>query len=134
MSASFRAFVVDENQRGRNLGLDHLLVLQHLLRHAEADTTQVLRLVAAVHRKLARPGDPERDRRTDWEAAKTRVLSVLAQRAAKGEPGLSNEEARSITLLDREQIKRLMRELRDEGGVMAEGRGRSARWIARPKA
>ncbi|NLA38813.1 MAG: hypothetical protein GX882_05425 [Methanomicrobiales archaeon] len=42
------------------------------------------------------PGHPDRDRRTDWEAAKTRVLSVLRQRAEHGEAGLSNAERTDI--------------------------------------
>ena len=50
-----------------------------------------------VHRRLAGPGHPERDRRIDWEAAKTRILSVLMERAKRGEPGISNMEIRQIT-------------------------------------
>ena len=64
-----------------------------------------------LHRRLSAPGHPERDRRIDWEAAKTRVLSVLMDRAKRGEPGLSNEEIRRITHLDRNQARRLMQEL-----------------------
>ena len=56
-------------------------------------------------------------------------LDVVRQRKARGEDGLSNEEARAITLLGREQIKRLMRELREEGHVRVIGSGRAARWI-----
>jgi ATP-dependent DNA helicase RecG len=85
-----------------------------------------------LHRRLSAPGHPERDRRIDWEAAKTRVLSVLKQRAGRGEPGLSNAEIRQITHLDRNQVVRLMRELRREHPeIQAPGRGRWARyeWI-----
>jgi len=67
-----------------------------------------------LHRRLSAPGHPERDRRIDWEAAKTRVLSVLMDRAKRGEPGLSNEEIRRITHLDRNQARRLMQELMKE--------------------
>jgi len=67
-----------------------------------------------LHRRLSAPGHPERDRRIDWEAAKTRVLSVLMDRAKRGEPGLSNEEIRRITHLDRNQARRLMLELTNE--------------------
>jgi hypothetical protein len=42
-----------------------------------------------------------RDRRIDWEAAKTRVLSVLKLRSERKEAGLSNAEIRKITHLDR---------------------------------
>ncbi|HPM62051.1 MAG TPA: hypothetical protein PK955_06195, partial [Methanoregulaceae archaeon] len=60
------------------------------------------------------PGHPDRDRRIDWEAAKTRVLSVLRQRAGRGERGLSNAEIRQITHLDRYQVVRLMQQLQEE--------------------
>lgn len=83
----------------------------------------------ALHRRLAAPGHPERDRRIDWEAAKTRVLSVLRQRTQRNEPGLSNAEIRGITHLDRAQVKRLMAELVREGGTCLEGRGRGAVWV-----
>src|SRR6266581_3532503 len=56
-----------------------------------------------LHRRLSAPAHPERDRRLDWEAAKTRVLSVLKQRAERKEPGLSNADVRAITHFDRRQ-------------------------------
>jgi ATP-dependent DNA helicase RecG len=67
-----------------------------------------------LHRRLSAPGHPERDRRINWEAAKTRVLSILMDRAKRGEPGLSNAEIRGITHLDRNQARRLMQELMEE--------------------
>lgn len=81
-----------------------------------------------LHRRLSVPGHPERDRRIDWEAAKTRVLSILKQRAERGEPGLSNAEIRRITHFDRAQVKRFMAELKREEAVIVSGRGRGARW------
>ena len=76
---------------------------------------------------MAAPGDPGRDRRLDWEAVKTRVLSILKQKARRGEVGLSNKEIRAITLLDRNQVGRLMRELRAEApGVVTKGHGAGA--------
>jgi len=87
------------------------------------------RLRSDLHRRLSAPGHPERDRRIDWEAAKTRVLSILKQRAERGESGLSNAEIRQITHLDRNQVVRLMRELRQENPQIQEpGRGRWARY------
>lgn len=47
-----------------------------------------------IYRRLAGPGLPERDRRIDWEAAKTRILSILKQRSGRDEPGLSSKEIR----------------------------------------
>ena len=81
-----------------------------------------------LHRRLSLPGHPERDRRIDWEAAKTRVLSILKQRAERGEPGLSNAEIRQITHFDRAQVKRLMAELNRETAATLTGKGRGARW------
>ena len=72
------------------------------------------RLREGLHTRLALPGHPERDHRLDWEAAKTRVLSLLKQRAERLEPGLSNLELRQITRLGRKDIVTLMAELRTE--------------------
>lgn len=80
-----------------------------------------------LHRKLAAPGHPERDRRIDWEAAKTRILSVLKDRARRGGAGLTNQEIRQITHYDRNQVVRLMQELRTENPrIQLSGTGRGA--------
>jgi len=164
LSPPFRAFVAEEGKRGVDLSVDHLLVLQHMLRHPEIDSPTAARLcqrpqeeireilsrmerdlgyvdrggsgrgtywtlTADTHARLAAPGDADRDRRTDWEAAKTRVHSILRQRWERGEPGLSNADIRRVTLLDRGQVKRLMVELAGEGIAAVQGRGRAARWI-----
>ena len=82
-----------------------------------------------LHSRLSVPGHPERDRRIDWEAAKTRVLSILKQRAERGEPGLSNAEIRQITHFDRNQARRLMMELMKENrSIKMEGEKRWARY------
>ncbi|OGP91927.1 MAG: AAA family ATPase [Deltaproteobacteria bacterium RBG_16_48_10] len=164
ISASFRAFVEEESKRGYGLGVDHLLILQYLLRHAELDTATAVRLCQRpeteirevlsemergleylerggtgrgtywvlrpeLHRRLSASGHPERDRRIDWEAAKTRVLSVLKMRAERSEPGLTNREIRQITHLDRGQTYRLMRQLIQENpAIKPPWRGRYARY------
>ncbi|GIV04368.1 MAG: hypothetical protein KatS3mg015_3198 [Fimbriimonadales bacterium] len=156
--------MAEEADKGRILTVEDLLIIQHLLRHPEIDTTMAARITqqsegdaretlsrmerdlgylegggtgrgtywnlrADLHRRLSAPGHPERDRRIDWEAAKTRVLSVLKQRAERGEPGLSNAEIRQITHLDRNQVFRLMKELRKENSeIKGPGRGRWARY------
>ncbi len=56
------------------------------------------------------------------------MREFLKQRAERGEPGLSNVHIRQVTYLDRGQVKRLMDELRTEGGVRLNGSGRGARW------
>lgn len=149
LSVPFRMFVAEEGDKGRILTVEHLLIIQHLLRHPEIDTTSAARLIQHsdpearemlnrmetefgylerggtgrgtywtlrhdLHHRLSAPGHPERDRRIDWEAAKTRVLSVLMDRAKRGEPGLSNEEIRQITHYDRNQSRRLILALMKE--------------------
>jgi len=82
-----------------------------------------------IHRRLAGPGHPERDRRIDWEAAKTRILSVLMERARREEPGISNAEIRQITHYDRNQARRLMQDLiRENPQVKQSGEKRWARY------
>jgi ATP-dependent DNA helicase RecG len=164
LSVPFRMFVTEEADRGHILSVENLLIIQHLLRHPEIDTTTAARMTQQtepdaretlssmetdmgylerggtgrgtywalrhdLHRRLSMPGHPERDRRIDWEAAKTRVLSVIKQRAERGEPGLSNAEIRQIIHFDRNQVVRLMIELRRENpNIQSPGRGRWARY------
>ena len=165
-SAPFRAFAAEQAALGRELGVDHLLILHWLLRHPELRLDEAARLTQrpeevvretlaqmagpwallerggggrdlywmldpALHRRLEGDGLPERDRRIRWEAAKTRILSVLQDRARRGAPGLSNAEARGITHLGRSQVKRLLDELRREAGIRVEGGGAHARWTMR---
>lgn len=166
LSPAFRAFVAEEDKNSKRLSVDHLLILQYLLRHAELDIAEASRIcqrhqteareslsrlekygylerggtgqgtywlmATELYRRLSAPGYPERDRRIDWETAKTRVLSVLKLRAGKGEDGLSNTEIRQITHLNRHQVLQLMRELRAENPAISEpGRGRGARYNIR---
>ena len=154
-------FVAEESRNGRDLGVDSLLSLQHLLKHTEIETSvaaglcqraepQMREQLASMekagyiehggtgrgaywtlrpelHRRLAGAGHHERDRRIDWEAAKTRVLSILMERAKRGEIGLSNQEIRQITHYDRFQVIRLMKELmRENSAIQPPGRGKQA--------
>jgi len=52
--------------------------------------------------------------RIDWEGTQTRVLSILKQRAEAGESGLSNADLRKFTAYDRDQVGRMMREIRKQ--------------------
>jgi ATP-dependent DNA helicase RecG len=164
LSVPFRMFVAEESDRGRLLSLEHLLIVQHLLRHPEIDTSIAARITHRgesdvrevlthmetslgylerggtgrgtywilrhdLHRRLSAPGHPERDRRIDWEAAKTRVLSILMDRARRGQPGLSNEEIRQVTHYDRNQSRRLIMELMKENELVKQkGERRWARY------
>jgi ATP-dependent DNA helicase RecG len=161
----FRKFVAEESQSGHHLGLDELLVIQYLLRHAELETTQAAALcqrseaqmrntlsqmerdraylerggtgrgaywvLAAKLVQRLRPGSrDEAQRRIDWEGAKTRVLSILKQRAERGEGGITNKEIRAITHYDRNQSYRLMKELRSENRrIKSESHGKGAHYV-----
>lgn len=148
LNAAFRLFVAEESRQGRNLGVDSLLILQHLLKHPEIETSIAATLCqrsepemreclatmeqhgyverggsgrstywsmsSGLYNQLSQDGNSEKRRRIDWEAAKTRVLSILMERAKRSEPGISNEEIRRITHFDRNQVRRLMEELCSE--------------------
>lgn len=164
LSPAFRLFVAEESRQGRDLNVDTLLILRHLLRHLEIETAKAAQLCQrtepqmrehlasmeragyiehggsgrgaywtlrpALHRQLAEPGHPERDRRIDWEAAKARILSILMERARRGEGRLSNKEIRLIAHFDRNQVTRLMKELRDDHPqVISTGHGAGAGYI-----
>ena len=82
-----------------------------------------------LYNRLADGGRGEARRRIDWEAAKTRVLSILMERARRSEPGLSNKEIRQITRFDRFQARRLMQELmRENNDLRQVGERRWARY------
>lgn len=162
LNAAFRMFVAEEGGHGRNLGVDELLLLRHLIQRPEIDTgtaaTLCQRSEIEIRERLSAMeseryiehggkgrgsywcihpdlynrftgGDQgEARRRIDWEAAKTRVLSILMERARRGDPGLSNKEIRQITRFDRNQVFRLMTELRQENSdLQPPGRGKHAR-------
>ncbi|WP_027962107.1 RNA-binding domain-containing protein [Halomonas halodenitrificans] len=83
----------------------------------------------ALYTHLMADGKADKRRRIDWDAAKTRVLSILIERARRGEPGLSNKEIRQITRFDRNHAYRLMRELREENPqIQPPGKGKHARY------
>lgn len=161
----FRKFVAEESRGGHHLGLDELLVIQYLLRHAELETTQAAQLCQRAEAQMRntlsqmerdrgylerggtgrgaywvlsaqlaqrlRPGSQdEAQRRIDWEGAKTRVLSMLKQRAERGEGGMANKEIRAITHYGRNQVIRLMHELQGEAPqIKRTGHGAGSRYL-----
>lgn len=87
-----------------------------------------------LYNRLAADGQSEKRRRIDWEAAKTRVLSILMERAKRGEAGLSNKEVRQVSHFDRNQVYRLMTELRMENPrIKPPGKGQSAKYVYEKK-
>lgn len=86
-------------------------------------------LAPDLHERLAEPGQVLRDRRLDWEAVKARVLSLLVERARRGQPGLANADLRQITRLSRRHVLRLMQELMTaHPEIQPPGRGRWGRY------
>jgi predicted HTH transcriptional regulator len=81
------------------------------------------RLTAATYEQLGEAAAYDVDARLSRENHKGRVLAALARRA------LANADIREITQLDRQGAKRLIQELRDEGRVVQQGRGRASRWV-----
>lgn len=80
-----------------------------------------------MHQLLSDSGDNKQNRRIDREAAKTRILSILMERARRGEKGLTNSDIRKIIHYDRNQVYQLMKELQREGSrIRWSGRGQSA--------
>jgi ATP-dependent DNA helicase RecG len=85
-----------------------------------------------LHTRLQESSNLEHSRRINWDAAKTRVLSVLMERAMRGDTGLSNREIRQITHYSRYQVIRLMKELmRENSDIQPPGRGKQAVYLYR---
>ncbi len=83
---------------------------------------------ADLYKRLFKEGQDEIYQPIDWETAKARVLRILMERARLGEAGLSNKEIRRITRLNRNQVYRLMTELRRENpDLQPPGRGKYAK-------
>jgi len=82
-----------------------------------------------VRDKLARPQDRGRNRGSEWDLAKARVLGVVRSRAAKGEAPLANADVRRITGFDRHRVYRLVQQLVAEGAVRIDGHGRAATYV-----
>lgn len=85
-----------------------------------------------LYNRLADDNQGEARRRITWEAAKTRLLSILMERAERCEPGLSNTEIRQLTRFDRSQARRLMHQLmQEDANVCQEGERRWTRYVYR---
>lgn len=113
---------------------DHLAAMEKngFIEHGGSERGTFWALRPELHRRLAGPGHHERDHRIEWEAAKTRVLSILVERAKRGEEGLSKQEIRQITRFDRFKVIRLINELsQKEPRLEPAGRGRYARYAYR---
>ncbi|MCP4687997.1 MAG: hypothetical protein GY859_08110 [Desulfobacterales bacterium] len=98
-----------------------------------ADVKDRWRLRPELFRKVDAHGDVEPNRFLDREGAKDRIIKILEHRSEREKNGLSNAEIREITMASRDQVKRFMAELKDEGRVMTKGKGGGAVWVYKHK-
>jgi ATP-dependent DNA helicase RecG len=122
-------------QRTDTEARDILHTMEHergYLEHGGSGRSLYWALHPAIYRELELNGHPYGDRRTEWEAAKMHVLSMLRQQKNSPENYLTNTDIRKITRLNRDQVKRLMRELRDQHPqITYTGNRRSAKYYYR---
>ncbi|ADH86833.1 ATP-binding protein [Desulfurivibrio alkaliphilus] len=116
----------EEQARGVLADMEHL----HYLERGGSGKGTYWTLSPELHSRLQESGTLEHSRRINWDAAKTRVLSILMDRAQRGDAGLSNREIRQITHYSRYQVIRLMKELmRENSAIQPPGRGKHAVYI-----
>lgn len=119
-------------QRTDTQARDILHAMEHTrgyLEHGGSGKSIYWSIHPSVHKDLELTGHPYGDRRIDWEAAKLHVLSVLKQQKNSPDNSLTNHEIRAITKLGREQVKRLMRELREQHPeIICEGERRLSKY------
>jgi hypothetical protein len=159
----FVRFVTDEERERRELDLDDLILLRAAADRGEIDRwtgSRVLQLTeddAAEKLKSLRErqyldprgrgkgtayrlarrlsdllrGTPATDDDVvlDREAVRLRLLKVLAERGS-----LTNAEIRRLSGFGRQEVIRLMRELRNSGDVVLQGKGRAAVYRPAPAA
>ena len=158
LSVPFHGFTVAEERCGRSLGVDHLLILSRLSRDREVGLAAAARLCHRTEEQaretlgvmeadfgyLERIGSDESwtlthelrrrilaagEEPEDWVVLKGRVLRAMRRGSETGDPSLANLDVRRITGLDRHQVRRLIGELRAEGLVTLNGRGRGTRYV-----
>lgn len=157
LTAGYRHMIGYLTDKGHDLSADHLLVIHYLMRHrritlqeaqdicyqrpervmdeimTELERMEIAKslgkgrgrffeLTMAAHKMLVDGISYDRDRTLDVEAIKVRVLSILKDRP------LSNKEISQIGELTRNQVFKLMSELRRDGHVECQGHGKSALW------
>jgi ATP-dependent DNA helicase RecG len=161
-SVPFRAFVESAMRRGLRLSLEHLLVLNYLMRHGEVDADtaahicqqhereareslrQVVlegiadprrrgakhywQLTAAASRAIRGEDEPRIAPATKYEAAERDALVLLHKANEQNRPGLRAGELRQNLGLTAEEIKYLMRKLREKNTIKSDGKGPNAIW------
>ena len=99
------------------------------LKRGGSETNPYWILDLATRTRLSGLPAREETGKPDWESAKSRILEIMRERAGRGEPPLANASVREITLLDRQQVNRLIHELADDGHLRIEGHGWGARYV-----
>ena len=157
LTAGFRNMIAYLTDKGHDPKVDHLLIIHYLMRHrrmtlqdaqeicyqrpervmdevmTELERIEVVKsigkgrgrffeLTMTAHKMLVEGISYERDKTLDIEAIKVRVLSLLKERP------LTNKEISRIGDLTRNQVFKLMSDLRKEGQVECKGHGKSAKW------
>ena len=126
--------ICQQHEREAREGLRRLDSRYQILENHRRGKDNVWRLRAECERRLTSATAPTRSRQAQLEAAVSTILRVLRDRHDNQQPGLSNTDIRELTNLDREQVKYVMRKIKQDGLAESEGRGTSARWryVAKP--
>jgi ATP-dependent DNA helicase RecG len=157
LTAGFRNMIAYLTDKGHDPKVDYLLIIHYLMRHrrmalqdaqeicyqrpekvmdeimTELERIEVVKsigkgrgrffeLTMTAHKMLVEGISYERDKTLDIEAIKVRVLSLLKERP------LTNKEISLIGDLTRNQVFKLMSDLRKEEQVKSKGHGKSAKW------
>ncbi len=157
-SVPFHSFAMDEERSGRSLSVDHLLILNRLSLDGEIELATAaglcqrpkeqalatLNAMEADSRYLERVGPDDSwtlsrelrrrilvagEEAEDWAVLRSRVLRVIRRSSEVGDSPLANSDVRRITGLDRHQARRLIGELRAQGLVAVQGRGRGTQYV-----
>lgn len=159
LKAGFRQLVFELAREGKVIDVDHLLVLQYLIRHREIDSTiasevcqralqQAREILSYMENNLQLVESGGRGKGKYYTLSRKAYLVLegemeyerkvrLDKEAMKvrllsvlKERDLTNSEVRQITGLDRRQVNSLIKEL---DGVIIEGHGRGAKYILTSK-
>lgn len=157
-SVPFRAFVESTMRTGFQLSLEHLLVLDYLVRHGEIDSASAAQICQQDEREareslrqlvLREILDARRRGQTNvWRLSlaatralhgetETRVVPLTKYEAAEREllallrsqeGGMQTAEVRDKLGLSSDDAKWLLRKLREKNQIRASGKGPNAKW------
>ena len=157
LTVGYRSMITYLTDKEHDFKVDHLLIIHYLMRHrrmtlqdaqeicyqrpervmdeimTEMERMEVVKsigkgrgrffeLTMTAYKMLVQGISYDRDKTLDTEAIKVRVLSLLKERP------LTNKEISRIGDLTRNQVFKLMSDLRKEGQVECKGHGKSAKW------